>query len=214
MKFGSSASSSDRSGVSLPSDRAANWSMVVPARMSAPSVRFGRTPFSQTALARAWVPLPTSSGLASALARPPRTIVRSRYGSSGRRIGVISNPAPAPAGRKFSIWTPFGTYRKPIRMRGCAGVCDNAESAGHHRIEQRQGERCAHAPQERAPRQRPLRDDHSASARGDAVRRIRNASWWMIPSTSAESRNSSAAAARTIRRTPGMSYGSSPRPSA
>ena len=45
-------------------------------------------------------------------------------------MGVISNSAPAPRGRKFSIWTPLGTYRKPIRIRGRAGVLASADSAG------------------------------------------------------------------------------------
>ena len=40
---------------------------------------------------------------------PVRTSSRSRNGSSGRRMGDNSNPAPVAAGVHSSITTPFGT---------------------------------------------------------------------------------------------------------
>ena len=75
MKFGSRASCSDASGVSRPSASAANWSMVLPAWMSAPSVRFARMPLSQQPLPRECGPLLASSASPAAFASP-LTIVK------------------------------------------------------------------------------------------------------------------------------------------
>ena len=43
------------------------------------------------------------------LASPESTSKRSRYGASGCRMGVISNPAPVVAGVKLCMTMPFGT---------------------------------------------------------------------------------------------------------
>ncbi len=76
--------------------------MVVPARKSGPSVRFGDVPVSQPPDAVAWLPL-----LGGAV-RLLMTTSESRNGSSGFRIGGSSKPAAAPCGVQSSMMTPCG----------------------------------------------------------------------------------------------------------
>ena len=76
-----------------------------PRRMSAPSVFFGCTPFSQVAQARVCSPLPSPSDSPCFCARPLTIVRRSRYGASGARIGENSKSAPGP-------------FRRPV-VDGC-----------------------------------------------------------------------------------------------
>ena len=66
-------------------------------------MRFGGTPVRKLVAPVSWM---LSGPL---LLSPDTTSKRSRKGSSGCRIGVISNPVPAVAGVHCSITIPFGT---------------------------------------------------------------------------------------------------------
>ena len=127
----STATSSDRSWVSRPSWSAAVWSIVLPPRRSAPSVRFGCTPLSQTALARAWSPEPSpTSASAGREARPETTTRRSLNGSIAFSVGVNSKSRPTASGVHFPRMAPFGMYTKPRRRTGVASVLARAVAAG------------------------------------------------------------------------------------
>ena len=105
----SAATSSERNWVSRPSSSAASWSIVFAPRTSAPCVRLGCTPVSQTALARAWSPEPSpSAASAGRESRPDRTTSRSRCGSRDARIGGRSKAVPLAAGVHCSMIAPFG----------------------------------------------------------------------------------------------------------
>ena len=104
------ATSSERSGVSSAMAFAAIWSMVVPPRMSAPVVFFGRTALSQAELAREWFPAPSPSAASAVrMARLETTTIRSRWFSRGASIDGSSNPDPDATGVHCSRITPLGT---------------------------------------------------------------------------------------------------------
>ena len=84
--------------------------MVLPARRSAPSVRFGSTPLSQPPCARVWTPPPSLVLTTPLLLNPLTTTILSRKGSSGFRVGVNSKfLPPSPVGWKLGRNMPFGT---------------------------------------------------------------------------------------------------------
>ena len=78
----------------------------------------------------------------------------------------------------------------------------------HHAVQQRQRQRGAEAAQNRAARQRHPGDDH------DSVLRIWNGALETMPMTTDDQRKPSRDASRTIRRSVGRSWYSTPRPSA
>ena len=99
----SRASSSDASCVCRPVSRATCWSIDTPAPSCEPWVRFGGTPVRKLVAPVSWM----SSG--PLLLSPDTTSRRSRNGSKGCRMGVLSNPVPTVAGVHCSITMPLGT---------------------------------------------------------------------------------------------------------
>ena len=208
--FGSMASSSDASTVSVPRTRAAIWSIDVPARMSGPSVFFGWTPVRNVAAARTWSPVPLAGqrerrGVGEAAYDEQPVLERGERLQRHRQIAQGSLDGRCPLVHDHAVGHVAGEQpgRGPRR-----GAADGGERR-HHAVEQRQRQRRADAAQERPAGQRCLRDDH-----GSAALLIWNGVLRTMPSMSADQRYPSRAATSTIARTAGASNDSTPRPSA
>ena len=93
-------------------------------------------------------------------ARPLTMLMRSRNGSSGFRISVNAKPVPS-VGRRPLVHRRAVRHverHEPRLRRG--GALPQRRLRADHRVEQRQRHGGADAPQERAPRQMFLRDEH------------------------------------------------------
>ena len=78
-------------------------------RLELPVVGSGSMPVRKAPAGLAWAPEAPDRDRAPVLSSPLSTSRRSRYGSSGFRVGVKSNPRPSASGVHRSMTMPFGT---------------------------------------------------------------------------------------------------------